>query len=120
MTRRDDAGGILEGDGIEDTTVDEEGTTPGTPVTSTGAAFASAPRPPKRPVGARWTSCSPRKSPTLSRTPPGDLTAATVGPAVSWLSWSAAATDHTRGPIRTSLGWTAGRPACRLKRQHCT
>ena len=106
MTRRDDAGGILEGDGTEDTTLDDDGDNTG----DAGEQYRGCLR-----FGT--TTAEAARGPWLDQLlaeeepdPVGDalggLMGATVVPAVSWLSWSAAATDRTRGPIRTSLGWT--------------
>ena len=85
MTRRDDAGEILEGDGTEDTMLDGNGDNTGMPATGTAAPYDSAPPPRNNPRDNRWTSCSPRKSRTLltrARIPNG----ATVTPSAISLS----------------------------------
>ena len=61
MTRRDDVGEVLEGDGAEDTLLDGNGDNTGDAGDRYRGSFSLAPRPQNRPQGSRWISGSRRR-----------------------------------------------------------
>ena len=100
MTRRDDVGEVLEGDGAEDTLLDGNGD-------NTGDA------------GERYRG-SRRRSLTRMTTKARALPGTTAGPSGRSLSSSPVATDRTHGPIQTCSAWIAAARACPPKRPPCT
>ena len=117
MTRRDDVGEVLEGDGAEDTLLDGNGDNTGDAGDRYRGSFSLAPRPQNRPQGSRWISGSRRRSLTRMTTKARALPRTTAGRSGRSLSSSPVATDRTHGPIQTCSAWiSAARPVRRRGR----
>lgn len=114
MARRDVAGEFLEGDGTEDTLLDEDGDNIG----DAGDEYRGSDRfgttaAERSPRATPWTSGLPTKSRTPLTTTGADTpTEATVARSAILRSWSPGAKGHTRVPIRTSLALTSAVWAC--------
>ena len=120
MARRDDVGALLEGDGIEDTTLDGDGDNTGDAgdryrgALQFGTTAAEASR------GQCLDERLAEEEPDVSQEPRGDSEWRAGAVNASSLSWSRAGMDRTPGLIQTCLGMVTTTVACRPKRPRCT